>query len=100
MQNCFHFGYTEIRCYCKKANVYHRWRDCFKVPLGNEDNVWMTGLLSHTSNKELSYTNFKSKGTYEIMILIHEVKLSKVNTPQEGAVFSLLLSCLKGFMSW
>lgn len=59
----------------------------------------MTGLLSHTSKKELSYINFKSKGTYEIMILIHEVKVSKVNTPQEGAVFSLLLSCLKGFMS-
>lgn len=58
----------------------------------------MTGLLSHTS-KELSYINFKSKGTYEIMILIHEVKLSKVHTPQEGAVFSLLLSCLEGFMS-
>lgn len=34
---------------------------CFKVPLGNEDNVWMTGLLSHTSKKELSYINFKSK---------------------------------------
>ena len=63
-----------------------------------KDNVWMTGLLSHTSKKELSYINVKSKGTYEI-ILIHEVKLSKVNTPQEGAVFSLLFSCLKGFMS-
>ena len=33
------------------------------------------------------------------MTLIHEVKLSKVHTPQEGAVFSLLISCLKGFMS-
>lgn len=40
----------------KKANVYHKRKDYFKVPLGNE--VWVAGLLSLTSEKELSYINF------------------------------------------
>lgn len=62
--------------------------------LGKEDEVWVTGLLALTSKKELSYINFMPVNV--LMKLWCELilsELSKVNSPQEGAVFSLFLSC-------
>lgn len=37
----------------------NRWKDDFEVPLGNEHEMWVEGLLGLTCKKELSGINFK-----------------------------------------